>query len=113
MSTIMDTTIRLRLRIESGPDAGVRFALPEGEFVIGRDSDVDLRLTDETVSHHHAKLVVTARRATVEDLGSLNGTKFGTVQLRGVAILSPGDRITFGKTQVRVAPGDSLPADNQ
>jgi pSer/pThr/pTyr-binding forkhead associated (FHA) protein len=103
----MDRTIRLRISIDSGPNSGARFAFPEGEFVIGRAPDSDLPVTDDTVSHHHAKLVVTSRRATIEDLGSLNGTKFGgTVELRGVAILSPGDHVSFGSTSVTIGPGD-------
>jgi pSer/pThr/pTyr-binding forkhead associated (FHA) protein len=90
----------------SGPDAGTQFALRQGEFVIGRGHDADLVLTDDTVSHHHAKIVVGERRGTIEDLRSLNGTKLGEVSLRGVAILGPGDRVKIGETQLGVEAGD-------
>jgi pSer/pThr/pTyr-binding forkhead associated (FHA) protein len=102
----VDPTVRLRLRVEAGPNAGAEFALTEGEYVIGRDTDANIRLTDDSVSHRHAKVVVTSRRATIQDLGSLNGSKLGDVSLRGTAILSPGDRIYLAETQLLVDKGD-------
>jgi hypothetical protein len=102
----VDRTVRVRLRIGSGPDAGAEFSLAEGEYMIGRAPDANIRLTDDTVSHHHAKIVVTSRRATVQDLGSLNGSKLGDVTLRGTAIVSPGDRIVLGQTDLFVERGD-------
>jgi pSer/pThr/pTyr-binding forkhead associated (FHA) protein len=101
-----DQTVRLRLRVLSGPDAGAQFALPQGEFVIGRSPDADVSLTDDTVSHHHAKIVVSERRGTIEDLHSLNGTQLGGVSLRGVAILRPGDRVVVAETELGVEAGD-------
>lgn len=98
--------VRLRVRVTAGPDTGVEFSLPEGEFTIGRPPDADLPLTDDTVSHHHAKIVVTPQRATIEDLGSLNGTLLGSVKLRGVAILGPGDRATMAETELTFEAGD-------
>jgi hypothetical protein len=108
----VDNTIRLRLRVAAGPDAGVAFSLPEGEFVIGRAPEAELRLTDDTVSHQHAKFVITSQRATIEDLGSLNGTQLdpvtsaGPVALRGIAILNFGDRVRMAQTELVVGPGD-------
>jgi hypothetical protein len=108
----IDRTVRLRLRVESGPDAGTVFPLPEGEFIIGRAPDDDLRLTDGHVSHRHAKIVVTARQATIEDLKSLNGTEVlndparGAQTLRGIAVLRPGARVFMGETELVVLPGD-------
>ena len=102
----VDHTVRLRLRVETGPNVGAEFGLTEGEYVIGRAPDANIRLTDDTVSHRHAKIVVTSGRATVQDLGSLNGSKLGDVSLRGTAILSLGDRVFLGKTELSVGPGD-------
>jgi pSer/pThr/pTyr-binding forkhead associated (FHA) protein len=102
----VDRTVRLRLRVEAGPDAGNVFALTEGEYIIGRSDEANIRLTDDTVSHRHAKIVVTSGRATIRDLGSLNGSKLGDVSLRGTAILSPGDRVMIGETQLGVEAGE-------
>jgi pSer/pThr/pTyr-binding forkhead associated (FHA) protein len=101
-----DTSVRLRLRAVSPPDTNVEFALRDGEYVIGRGDDADFRLTDDTVSHHHAKIVVTSRRTTIEDLQSTNGSKLGDVDLRGIAIVSPGDRIFLGEVELLVEEGD-------
>ncbi len=101
-----DTTVRLRLRAVHGPDTGAQFALPEGEYIIGRSPDADLRLIDDTVSHQHARIIVTSRRTTLEDLHSLNGSRIGGVELRGVAIVSPGDRVSLGEAELLVEEGD-------
>jgi pSer/pThr/pTyr-binding forkhead associated (FHA) protein len=102
----VDRTVRLRLRVEAGPDAGNVFALTEGEYVIGRSDEANIQLNDDTVSHRHAKIVVTSRRATLQDLGSLNGSKLGDVSLRGTAILSPGDRIFLAESELLVETAD-------
>ena len=101
-----DTTVRLRLRSVSGPDKGAEFALRAGEYVIGRSPDADFRLTDDTVSHKHAKIIVTSRRTTIEDLHSTNGSKLGDVDLRGIAILSAGDRVFLGEAELLAEEGD-------
>jgi pSer/pThr/pTyr-binding forkhead associated (FHA) protein len=98
--------VRLRVRVTAGPDVGRQFGFPEGEFVVGRAPDADLPLTDDAVSHHHAKIVVTSQRATLEDLGSLNGTTLDSVKLRGRAILGPGHRATMAETELTFEAGD-------
>jgi pSer/pThr/pTyr-binding forkhead associated (FHA) protein len=102
----VDHTIRIRLRVESGPSHGAEFDLPEGEYVIGRAPDANIQVADDTVSHHHAKIVVTSGRTTVQDLGSLNGSKLGDVTLRGTVIVTPGDHVVLGTTDLLVCRGD-------
>jgi pSer/pThr/pTyr-binding forkhead associated (FHA) protein len=102
----VDRTVRLRLRVAAGPGAGHVFDLTEGEYVIGRSDDANIQLHSATVSHHHAKIVVTSGRTTIQDLGSLNGSKLGDVSLRGTALLSPGDRIFLGVIELSVEAGD-------
>jgi DNA-binding winged helix-turn-helix (wHTH) protein len=70
-----------------------RFPLSFGEHVIGRGSDVDVNLDASTVSRHHARLVVTAEGATLEDTVSTNGT------------FRDGQRVT---TPVRLVDGDAI-----
>ena len=71
-------------------------ALGEGEHLIGRDAAVAMPLSSATVSRHHARIVIAGPVATLEDLGSKNGT-----YLRGQAVKSPvqladGDQIRIG-----------------
>jgi ATP-binding cassette subfamily C protein len=72
---------------------------------IGRTDDNDLSLSDDpTISRHHARLLRTEGRWTVEDLGSSNGTQIeraGRVtHVTGQATLQDGDVIIVGTTRL-------------
>ena len=88
--------------------AGGRVALREGEHVLGRDPDVEIFLDQPRVSRRHARIQVAESRATIEDIGSKNGTFVGSVRVGAVRALADGDVITVGAVkltlQVRVAP---------
>jgi pSer/pThr/pTyr-binding forkhead associated (FHA) protein len=56
--------------------------LPPGEYTLGRDSDSDIVLNDNSVSTAHAKLSVTARKVVVADAGSLNGIYFNNKKIK-------------------------------
>ena len=49
----------------------------EGEYLIGRDPDADVYLDSPSVSRRHAMIRIAGRDATIEDLGSRNGTFVG------------------------------------
>jgi DNA-binding winged helix-turn-helix (wHTH) protein len=75
-------------------------ALNEGEHVIGRDQDAALTLNSPAVSRRHAKIVIVGDVATLDDLGSKNGT-----YLRGQRVSSPvelvdGDHIRIGRFEI-------------
>jgi DNA-binding winged helix-turn-helix (wHTH) protein len=48
--------------------------LGPGENILGRDEQASPRIDDDTVSRRHARLRITHEDATIEDLGSKNGT---------------------------------------
>jgi pSer/pThr/pTyr-binding forkhead associated (FHA) protein len=50
------------------------FTLPDGEHLAGRDRDLTVWLDSPKVSRRHARIVVSRRGSTIEDLGSKNGT---------------------------------------
>ena len=85
-----------------------RFPLAEADHVIGRDPDVEIRLDAATVSRRHARLVVTADGALLEDCGSKNGTFRGGSRVTEPVHLSDGDAIHIGSVlvtyHVRTAP---------
>jgi hypothetical protein len=49
-------------------------ALRPGELILGRDPKASVRIDDSSVSRRHALLRVGPEAATIEDLGSKNGT---------------------------------------
>lgn len=66
-------------------------------FTVGRGRDADLQLDDESVSRRHAKLTAhDDGSATIEDLGSQNGTLVNAAPIVGSVRLEVGDRITLG-----------------
>jgi DNA-binding winged helix-turn-helix (wHTH) protein len=79
--------------------------LLEGVNVIGRAPDATIQVDVTGVSRHHARILVSKGEATLEDLGSKNGTY---VQRKRVtsAPLSDGDEIRLGQVTLtfRVAP---------
>lgn len=83
------------------------FMLREGENVIGRDWDAAVRIDAPSMSRRHARIVVEGTRASIEDLGSKNGTSVDGRRLRSSRELSDGDQILFGTVaaKFRFLPG--------
>jgi DNA-binding winged helix-turn-helix (wHTH) protein len=70
--------------------------LLEGENVIGRDPDGALWIDHPSVSRRHARIVVSGGGATLEDLGSKNGTFLGGNRIEKRVPLSDGHEIRIG-----------------
>jgi DNA-binding winged helix-turn-helix (wHTH) protein len=75
---------------------GVQMVLAAGENVIGRASDVAILVAHTEVSRHHARIVVSAGGATVEDLDSKNGTFLWRERVTAPTRLEDGDEIAVG-----------------
>lgn len=83
----------------SGPTVvwqGVTFSLGQGENVLGRVEEGAVFVDEPSVSRRHARIVVTGEQATLEDLGSRNGTWLGTTRLTAAAGLGDGDSFRLG-----------------
>lgn len=81
------------------PDGG-RVSISDEPVTIGRLSDCDVPVADESVSRRHAEVRRQGSDIVVVDLGSTNGTKVngaGVKQRR----LADGDEITVGSTKLR------------
>jgi DNA-binding winged helix-turn-helix (wHTH) protein len=70
--------------------------LREGENVLGRSGDAQVCLDLARVSRQHARIVVTGRRAVLEDLGSKNGTFLRGERIGAPCELADGDEICVG-----------------
>ena len=73
------------------------FPLREGENVLGRDEPAALRLNQPGVSRQHARIVVRGDQATLEDLGSKNGTFLREERIAGAMPLRDGDIFRLGR----------------
>jgi DNA-binding winged helix-turn-helix (wHTH) protein len=71
-------------------------ALDPGENLIGRDRDSVVWIDDASVSRRHARIVIGDSGATLEDLGSKNGTRLGGKLVRGASRLTDKDTIKIG-----------------
>ncbi|MGN7148895.1 FtsK/SpoIIIE domain-containing protein [Arthrobacter sp. SAFR-179] len=90
------------LRVLSGPDVGREFSLPTGTSYIGRDRDVDIRLTDPLTSKRHARITV-GDAVEIVDTNSANGLLMDGLPVTR-ATLNSSDTVTLGDTTVTVVP---------
>jgi DNA-binding winged helix-turn-helix (wHTH) protein len=75
--------------------------LGEGENVIGREPEAAVWLDFATVSRRHARVMIAGRSATVEDLGSKNGTYVRDSRITAATRIVDGDEIRIGSVRVR------------
>ncbi len=87
---------------------GRTFSLTEGENIIGRAAGASVVVDLPEVSRRHARIQVSDAGATLEDLGSRNGTFVGDARVTSARVLGDGDEIRIGPARLlfRVAPGD-------
>ncbi|MBD3366652.1 MAG: SpoIIE family protein phosphatase [Candidatus Eisenbacteria bacterium] len=83
----------------------VELPLREGDQVVGRGSDVDLRIDHPNVSRRHASVTVDGNVVTVTDLGSRNGTRVNGERITGPHDLEPGAVVAFADVRLRLEGG--------
>jgi DNA-binding winged helix-turn-helix (wHTH) protein len=70
--------------------------LREGETILGRDHLAGIRIPSESISRRHARIVVAESAATLEDLGSKNGTWLQGEKIGEPKALEDGDSVRLG-----------------
>lgn len=80
-------------RLERGKK---KFALSEGQNIVGRDPDADIHIEHGSVSRRHARISVRGSKAVLEDLHSRNGTFVGGRRVESPMELRDGDVIGLG-----------------
>ncbi|MFD4994450.1 FtsK/SpoIIIE domain-containing protein [Cellulosimicrobium cellulans] len=88
------------LRVLEGPDAGREFPLPVGTSYLGRDRNMDIRLSDPQISKRHARLTV-GETIEITDTNSANGLVMGGQRMMR-STLTSSDTVTIGSTVVSV-----------
>ena len=81
--------------------AGGEVTLHDGENLIGREEEAAAWIESASVSRRHARIVVSEGTATLEDLGSKNGTFLRGQRIATPVVLSKGEEIRVGVVPLR------------
>jgi transcriptional regulator with GAF, ATPase, and Fis domain len=85
-----------------------------GRLRIGKASDNDLVLSDDTVSRHHCELIRSPEGIHIRDLDSTNGTRVDGTRIRE-ATVQPGSVVKVGEVEISLRPAhqkiEVLPSD--
>ena len=83
--------------------------LAEGSNLVGRERDCAVRIDSPSVSRHHARILVIQGEATVEDLGSKNGTYVNEEAVKTPVALEDRDEIRVGSVKMTYRIVGALP----
>lgn len=76
---------------------GRETVLRDGENVLGRTDDAVAWIDSPTASRRHARILLSDGKATLEDLGSRNGTYLCGRRIHAPKVLVDGDEIRIGR----------------
>jgi serine phosphatase RsbU (regulator of sigma subunit) len=77
------------------------FPLNEGQNLVGRHPDCAVSVGEPSVSGRHAAITVEGGRASIEDIGSRNGTFVNQKRVEGRVPLNHNDEVQFGDAHAR------------
>jgi len=84
--------------------------LAEGSNLVGRERDCAVRIDSPSVSRHHARILVIQGEATVEDLGSKNGTYVNEEAVKTPVALEDRVEIRVGSVKMTYRIAGALPS---
>lgn len=87
---------------------GIEIPLIDGPNLIGRGPDTTIMIPSMKVSRHHANITVEHDAASLEDLGSKNGTYLNGAKIQDPVQLNGGDIVGVGCVTETVLVVDSL-----
>lgn len=97
----------------SGPRVVSRnreWLLADGSNFVGRDRGCSVCIDSPTLSRRHACIVIDGVGATLEDLGSKNGTYLNRRPVTRPVVLNDGDRIRVGSVEMTYRTEAMLPS---
>lgn len=101
------STCMYYFEVQTGKHKGKRLRLSPGDFVIGRDEDVSLRISSAEVSRRHCVIHVSGDVVQIEDLDSRNGTFVDGFPIKGTAPLPVGSVLSVGPMTFRLQDSNS------
>jgi hypothetical protein len=100
-------------RVAPGPhlvSSRREWRLSEGSNDVGRDRDCAVSIDSPSVSRRHARIVVTRGAATIEDLGSKNGTYVNKRRVTHAVALEDGNQMRVGSVTMVFRSAGALPS---
>jgi len=94
--------LQASLKVVGGKHDGEMIPLAAPTFLIGRESDCQLRPNSDMISRHHCAFSVDDYSVRLRDLGSTNGTLVNGERIRGVVQLHAGDRVKVGNLEFEI-----------
>lgn len=91
-----------------GAELGRRVSLGTAAFEIGRSSNNDLFIDQESVSRHHARMTCDGDTYWLSDLGSTNGTYVNDERIRAQRRLTDGDQVRIGRSILKFMTGENV-----
>lgn len=76
---------------------GKRYIVSKSRTTVGRDASADIQIDDAGLSRTHFAIVWDGSKASIEDLGSTNGTKIAGMKISS-QVLSPDTVIQAGRS---------------
>jgi DNA-binding NtrC family response regulator len=94
---------RCKLVVIKGPQRGTEFVIAGDVIRVGKASENDLEITDETVSRVHFEIVRDAKGYLVRDLKSTNGTFLDGAEIKE-AYIRAGSVVGAGAVELKFTP---------
>lgn len=94
--------------VQPGAASATTRTLQEGTYIIGRSAGARLMLPYQDVSERHALLMLRGSRATIEDLGSSNGTVVNGQPIYSPCELGADSVVSIGSCMLRVSPASAV-----
>ncbi len=96
---------KCKLAVIKGPDKGTILESDKNRIQIGKKTDNDLILSDQTVSRNHVEIRQQPNGYALKDLDSTNGSFIDGMRVREV-FLKPGQVFQIGDTEIEFMPLD-------
>ncbi len=98
--TTRQTPVIQLLRLDFEGETYKEFNIPI--ITIGRESNCEYVLLDETVSSHHARLSFHHKQWWIEDLNSTNGSFLNNDPITVPTVVISGDELRVGKISIQL-----------
>ena len=100
----------LLLYFRQGDETWQEFILEEGESIVGRGKECDLKIDDKEISRYHLKLLKSGDDIWVMDMDSINGTRLDgeLIQARRQVPVRVGQEIQIGNVVLKIQIREQL-----